>query len=65
MVEDIIIKCHDREVPVDQGSFDQPEIHDRALADYATMADEIEGELPDFEEAFAMVRDYFRGLPWS
>lgn len=29
------------------------------------MADEIEGELPDFEEAFAMVRDYFRGLPWS
>ncbi|ATS40957.1 hypothetical protein NY98_13480 [Xanthomonas citri pv. fuscans] len=65
VVEDIIIKCHDREVPVDQGSFDQPEIHDRALADYATMADEIEGELPDFEKAFAMVRDYFRGLPWS
>ncbi|MBB5862387.1 nucleotidyl transferase AbiEii/AbiGii toxin family protein [Xanthomonas arboricola] len=64
VVEDIIIKCKDRNVPVDKDSFDQPAIHDMALADYASMADEIEGELPEFEEAFAKVRDYFRGLPW-
>ncbi|UQQ17142.1 nucleotidyl transferase AbiEii/AbiGii toxin family protein [Xanthomonas arboricola] len=64
VIEDIIIKCEDRNVPVDKDSFDQPAIHDMALSDYGSMADEIEGELPEFEEAFAKVRDYFRGLPW-
>lgn len=61
----IIVKCEDREVPVDQNAFDNPEIHDMALADYHSMDDEVEGDLPDFEVAFTQIKDYFRQLPWS
>ena len=65
VLQTIIIKCGDREVPVDQNAFENAAIHDMALADYHSMDDEVEGDLPDFEAAFAQIKDYFRQLPWS
>jgi|TARA_E500000178_G_C16997665_1_gene744016 hypothetical protein len=29
------------------------------------LAKEIEGELPDFEEAFAQVNAFYESLPWD
>lgn len=41
------------------------EIKNRSSAEYATLANEIEGELPPFEEVYAAVRDYYESLPWK
>lgn len=65
VLQAIIIKCADRQVPVDQNAYDNPAIHDMALADYHSMDDEVVGDLPDFEEAFTQIKDYFRQLPWN
>lgn len=64
VVEDIIIKCADRDVPVDRRSLDQKDVHDMALKEYDTLQDEISGDLPNFEETYELVRSYFSDLPW-
>lgn len=64
VVEDIILKCADREVPVDRTSLDQKEVRDMASKYYGTLQDEISGDLPDFEETYELVRTYFTSLPW-
>jgi hypothetical protein len=32
---------------------------------YAGLQDDVDGELPDFDEAMARVRALYRSLPWS
>ncbi|AWH19381.1 hypothetical protein C1922_19700 [Stenotrophomonas sp. ZAC14D2_NAIMI4_7] len=64
VVEDIIIKCADRDVPVGPTSLNQKDVHDMALKEYNFLQDEISGELPEFEEAYELVRSYFSNLPW-
>lgn len=65
VLEDLIVKCADRDVPVGVESIDQPAIHDMAEKDYETLKSEVFGPLPDFDEAFAHVSAYYRSLPWS
>jgi hypothetical protein len=43
---------------------DDPEIKQRAQADWETLALEI-GDLPPFEERFALMRDLYVSLPWG
>ncbi|UFE50046.1 hypothetical protein LOE37_23570 (plasmid) [Pseudosulfitobacter pseudonitzschiae] len=43
---------------------DDPEIKQRAQADWETLALEI-GVLPPFEERFALMRDLYVSLPWG
>jgi len=65
VLEDLIVKCADRDVPVSIDSIDQPAVHDMAEEDYGTLEIEVSGDLPDFEEAFAQISAYYRSLPWS
>jgi hypothetical protein len=47
------------------GSFENEELKRRAKEYYSTIADEIEGDLPDFEESFGYVAGFYKSLPWE
>lgn len=61
----LLAKSEDREIAPLQSSFDNPELKERANANWNSMGLEIGGKLPDFEEAFARVRAFYRSLPWN
>lgn len=60
----LIEKCRSRGIEVDPTSMDNPEIKLRAQADWDTLALEI-GDLPPFEERFALMHDLYVSLPWA
>ena len=60
----LIEKCRSRGIDAKQDSMDNPEIKQRAQADWETLALEI-GDLPPFEERFALMRDLYVSLPWG
>jgi predicted nucleotidyltransferase component of viral defense system len=62
---DLLIKCADRDVPVNRAALSQPEVRDRAFKEYDTLAAEVDGALPPFDEAFAVVEKYYLSLPWE
>ena len=49
----------------DINSFEHPELKSRAKKDYPSLKNEIEGEIPDFDDLFQKVADFYRSLPWS
>jgi len=57
-------KCKARSIEAAQDSLAQPEIIERAKADWHTLEIEI-GELPDFDECFARVNAFYVSLPWG
>lgn len=59
-----IEKCRSRGIEAKSDSMDDPEIKQRAQADWETLALEI-GDLPPFEERFALMRDLYVSLPWG
>lgn len=59
----LIEKCRSRDIQAKPGSMDVPEIKQRAQADWNSLALEI-GDLPPFEERFALMRDLYISLPW-
>lgn len=59
----LIEKCRSRDIQAKPDSMDEPEIKRRAQADWNTLALEI-GDLPPFEERFALMRDLYMSLPW-
>ena len=59
----LIEKCRSRGIDARQNSMDDPEIKQRAQADWDTLALEI-GDLPPFDERFALMRDLYISLPW-
>ncbi len=61
----LLKKSESRGLAVPRGSLADPEIKKRSSAEYAALADEIEGALPPFEEVYAAVRDYHEALPWE
>ncbi|MGU3541165.1 nucleotidyl transferase AbiEii/AbiGii toxin family protein [Methylobacterium sp. A54F] len=46
-------------------SMDNPEIARRAASEWGSLEAELEGELPPFEEAFAITRNFYVSLPWA
>lgn len=65
ILNSLIFKSKARGISPDINSFDDPELKSRAKKEYYTLEDEIEGELPDFDELFQKVADFYRSLPWS
>ncbi|MCA6584820.1 MAG: nucleotidyl transferase AbiEii/AbiGii toxin family protein [Pseudanabaena sp.] len=65
ILNSLIIKSKAREISPDINSFEDPELKSRAKKDYHTLKDEIESELPDFDDLFQKVSDFYRSLPWS
>jgi predicted nucleotidyltransferase component of viral defense system len=59
----LIKKCRSRGIDAKQDSMDNPEIKQRAQADWDTLALEI-GDLPPFDERFALMRNLYVSLPW-
>lgn len=60
----ILEKSHARDIDARRDSLDNPELKRRAKAEYATLADEIEGELPDFEVTYSKIKSFYEKLPW-
>jgi len=60
----LIEKCRSRDIEAKPESMDNPEIKQRAQADWETLALEI-GDLPPFEERFSLMRDLYVSLPWD
>jgi predicted nucleotidyltransferase component of viral defense system len=65
ILSSLIIKSKAREISPDINSFEDPDLKSRAKKEYHTLEDEIEGELPAFDELFQKVADFYRSLPWS
>jgi hypothetical protein len=40
-------------------------IIERSRAEYSTLAQEIEGELPPFDKVYGRVKEYYESLPWK
>lgn len=59
----LIEKCRSRGIDAKQDSMDNPEIKQRAQADWDTLALEI-GDLPPFDERFVSMRNLYVSLPW-
>lgn len=58
-------KCRVRGFEPKRDLIDDPAVAERAGREWATLADELpRGALPVFEERFAVVREFYRSLPW-
>lgn len=56
-------KCVARGIDPNQNSLEQPEIIERAKADWHTLEVEV-GEVPDFDQCFTVSNDLYKSLPW-
>lgn len=61
----LLLKAESRQLAVSKDSLADDEIMVRSKAEYLTLADEIDGELPPFEEVYTAVRNYYESLPWE
>lgn len=61
----LLMKAESRQLAVNKNSLADEEIIERSKAEYATLADEIDGELPPFEDVYTAVRNYYESLPWG
>ena len=58
-------KALSRGIEVHADAFDVPAIRVNAATDYDRLAEEIQGDLPDFDRSFDRVAAFYRSLPWS
>ena len=58
-------KAAARDLLVEKKSMRSSEIMRRSREEYALLEREIEGPLPDFDEAFEFIRSYYEALPWD
>lgn len=63
ILEVFISKCRSRDIEPNRASLDDPEIKQRSAAEWNTMKLEL-GEVPNFENCFARVAEFYRNLPW-
>lgn len=54
-----------RDLPCERGLIEDPEIAERSRSNYHQLQNEIDGELPDFDQAFGVVKDFYLSLPWD
>jgi len=65
VLKNLITKAQARGIEPGRYSLDDPELRRRAEKEYATLTDEIQGDLPDFDESFEVVESFYRSLPWT
>lgn len=61
----LIEKARSRGIDARPDSLDNDELRRRAERDYHTLADEVTGGLPDFDESYNLVKTFYRSLPWN
>ncbi len=64
ILDSLVDKAQSRYVMCGPRSILDPEVERRSHADYAQLAQEIDGLLPEFESVFALVRKFYQSLPW-
>ena len=64
VLKNLLSKAQARGIEPDRDSFDDPELRRRAEKEYATLTDEIQGDLPNFDESFELVESFDHSLPW-
>jgi len=65
ILEALMQKSRSRGINPTRYAVDDPLLREHAKADYPTLADEVEGELPDFDTSFYFVRQFYLSLPWD
>ena len=65
VLKNLMTKAQARGIEPGRYSLDDPELRRRAEKEYATLTDEIQGDLPDFDESFKLVGSFYRSLPWQ
>jgi len=65
ILETLIKKSEDRDIIPTEDSFDDQELKERSSKDWDTLKLEVGEKLPDFEESFEIVRNFYRSLPWD
>ncbi len=65
ILNSLIEKCKSRGITPLIDSLDDQNIRERSQKDYHTLADEIEGDLPDFDETYDAVNKFYKTLPWK
>lgn len=58
-------KAASRDIEVKMESFRNEELKRRSAAEYPKLAQEVEGELPDFDIVFNVVQAFYESLPWQ
>lgn len=61
----LITSCTERHIEARLDSMENEQVRLMAEKEYATLSDDVEGVLPDFDVAFATVRSLYRSLPWA
>lgn len=61
----LLYSCGEREIVPTAGSLENPVIREMAEKDYDQLAQEIDGQLPAFAEAYEFVQRFYAGLPWQ
>lgn len=61
--ETLVAKCRSRSIEPNAASLTDPEVVERARADWETLRLEVEN-LPSFDERFAVVERLYAALPW-
>jgi hypothetical protein len=62
--ESLKLKSESRGITVTEDSLDDVEVRRRAEAEYSTLADEIDVELPDFDRLYERLIEFYKSLPW-
>jgi predicted nucleotidyltransferase component of viral defense system len=65
LLEKIVRSCRSRDIEVDKHSLATPEVRQRAAREYDQLRVEIDGELPDFNQVFDRVSQFYSELPWE
>lgn len=65
ILDALLQKSHARNLQPGQLSLRDEEIRSRSRHEYLTLADEIQGELPDFETAYTSIQDFYESLNWE
>ena len=63
ILEVFVEKCRSRGIEPSRASLDDPEVKRRSAAEWDTMKLEL-GEVPNFEDCYARVAEFYRSLPW-
>lgn len=65
ILKSFIEKSESRGITPNRNSLDDAETRKRSQKDYLTLADEIEGDLPGFDETYDAVNIFYKSLPWK
>lgn len=65
LLAELISKAQSRDLKIDQKSMRSDRVIERSRSEYGSLKDEIDGDLPDFDRAYGVVRDFYESLPWA